>query len=146
MKAYSIGLESHYFISEIYHFFCTSSIGKQLHNSALGIINNLHSNIKIWHLPTCFLVLKKGIMKYLYKKKFNDQCSSWPGLLLYHFAYKKFFFRVHLSNYTEDPVHDYMYIIAGLLSADFLQYYTSINMIFQKMKFPNSLIGVFRFR
>ena len=69
MKAYSIGLESHYFISEIYHFFCTSSIGKQLHNnSALGIINNLHSNIKIWHLPTCFLVLKKGIMKYLYKK------------------------------------------------------------------------------
>ena len=55
-------------LSVKYTIFYTSSIGKQLHNSALGIINNLHSNIKIWHLPTCFLVLKKGIMKYLYKK------------------------------------------------------------------------------
>ena len=75
---------------------------------------------------------KKRNHEIFIQKKFNDQCSSWPGLLLYHFAYKKFFFRVHLSNYTEAPVHDYMYIIAGLLSADFLQYYICINMIFQK--------------
>ena len=69
---------------------------------------------------------KKRNHEIFIQKKFNDQCSSWPGLLLYHFAYKKFFFRVHLSNYTEAPVHGYMYIIAGLLSADFLQYYICI--------------------